>query len=82
MACFKRCSKAGGILCNVNVLTVLCDLIGTLPEGDSFEIQQAVSHMAEAALLGVGDASTLYPESLDEMYASYGGSDIEFRVVL
>lgn len=51
-------------------------------EADSFEIQQAVSHMAEAALLGVGDASTLYPESLDEMYASYGGSDMEFRVIL
>ena len=38
--------------------------------------------MAEAALLGVGDASTLYPKSLDEMYASYGGSDMEFRVIL
>lgn len=57
-------------------------LTGHGVEADSLEIQEAVSHMAEAALLGVGDASTLYPESLDEMYASYGGSDMEFRVAL
>lgn len=57
-------------------------LAETGSEQDSLEIQQAVSRMAEVALLGVGDASTLFPESLDEMYASYGGSDMEFRVIL
>ncbi|KAL0043157.1 hypothetical protein WJX79_010911 [Trebouxia sp. C0005] len=51
-------------------------------EEDSLEIQQAVSHIAEAALLGVGDANKIFPESLEEMYESYGGEEMEFRVIL
>ncbi len=51
-------------------------------EEDSLEIQQAVSHIAEAALLGVGDANKIFPETLEEMYESYGGEDMEFRVIL
>ena len=51
-------------------------------EEDSLEIQQAVSHIAEAALLGVGDASKMYPETLEEMYESYSANEMEFRVIL
>lgn len=51
-------------------------------EVDSLEIQQAVSHIAEAALLGVGDANKMFPESLEEMYESYGANEMEFRVIL
>lgn len=51
-------------------------------EEDSLEIQQAVSHIAEAALLGVGDANKIFPETLEEMYESYGGEEMEFRVIL
>lgn len=51
-------------------------------EDDSVEIQQAVSHIAEAALLGVGDASKMFPESLEEMYESYASNEMEFRVIL
>ena len=58
-----------------------CDAEGAL-EDDSIEIQQAVSHIAEAALLGVGDASKMFPESLEEMYASYASNEMGFRVIL
>lgn len=51
-------------------------------EDDNAEIQQAVSHIAEAALLGVGDASKMFPESLEEMYESYASNEAEFRVIL
>ena len=51
-------------------------------EEDTLEIQQAVSHIAEAALLGVGDASKMYPETLEEMYESYSANEMEFRVIL
>ena len=50
-------------------------------EDDSIEIQQAVSHIAEAALLGVGDASKMFPESLEEMYV-YASNEMDFRVIL
>ncbi|KAL3141854.1 hypothetical protein ABBQ32_004519 [Trebouxia sp. C0010 RCD-2024] len=53
-----------------------------LLEDDSVEIQQAVSHIAEAALLGVGDASKMFPQSLEEMYESYASNEMEFRVIL
>ena len=51
-------------------------------EEDSLDIQQAVSHIAEAALLGLGDASKMYPETLEEMYESYSANEMEFRVIL
>ncbi|DBA76409.1 TPA: hypothetical protein ACH3X1_010114 [Trebouxia sp. C0004] len=51
-------------------------------EEDSLEIQQAVSHIAEAALLGVGDANKMFPDTLEELYESYGGEEMEFRVIL
>ena len=51
-------------------------------EDDNIEIQQAVSHIAEAALLGVGDASKMFPQSLEEMYESYASNEMEFRVIL
>ena len=59
-----------------------CCYAGEVLEEDSLEIQQAVSHIAEVALLGVGDANRLFPDSLEEMYASYGGEEMEFRVIL
>ena len=40
------------------------------------------SHIAEAALLGLGDASKMYPETLEEMYESYSANEMEFRVIL
>lgn len=55
---------------------------GEVLEEDSLEIQQAVSHIAEVALLGVGDANRMFPESLEELYDSYGGEEMEFRVIL
>ena len=59
-----------------------CCYAGEVLEEDSLEIQQAVSHIAEVALLGVGDANRMFPESLEEMYDSYGGEEMEFRVIL
>ena len=51
-------------------------------EEDSLDIQQMVSHIAEAALLGVGDASRMFPDSLEEMYQSCATDEMEFRVIL
>lgn len=51
-------------------------------EEDNLDIQQAVNHIAEAALLGVGDACKMFPESLEEMYESYASHEMEFRVIL
>ena len=63
-------------------LTLVTCHAGESLEDDSIEIQQAVSHIAEAALLGVGDASKMFPQSLEEMYESYASNEMEFRVIL
>jgi hypothetical protein len=41
----------------------------------------AVSQIAEMALLGVGHAAQMFPESLDESYAAFGG-EVQWKVVL
>ena len=56
--------------------------VGEPMEEDSLDIQQAVNHIAEAAVLGVGDASKMFPEFLEEMYESYATHEMEFRVIL
>lgn len=56
--------------------------VGEPVEEDNLDIQQAVNHIAEAALLGVGDACKMFPESLEEMYESYASHEMEFRVIL
>ena len=92
------CSTAEPDLCYFHAFTVqiavimhydaatlhlnVCCYAGEVLEEDSLEIQQAVSHIAEVALLGVGDANRMFPESLEEMYDSYGGEEMEFRVIL
>ena len=40
----------------------------------------AIDQMAALALLGAGDASLIYPETLDEMHAAYA-EETEWRVM-
>lgn len=60
---------------------VACDAEEPL-EDEGVQIQQAVSHIAEAALLGVGDASKMFPASPEETYVSYASNEMQFRVML
>ena len=46
------------------------------------EMSEAVEAIAELALLGMGNAATMYPNTLDEAYAAYGSDEMEWRVVL
>ena len=46
------------------------------------DLAAAVGQIAEMALLGVGHVSLMYPETLDEVYASHGDSELQWRVQL
>ena len=46
------------------------------------EMAAAVSQIAELALLGAGHVQTMFPETLDEAYESFGGDELQWRVVL
>ena len=46
------------------------------------EMQRTMKQLSEYALLGVGAADSLFPTSLDEMYAFNGTDEQEWRVVL
>lgn len=50
-------------------------------EHQDVDMAAAVSQIAEMALLGAGHASQMFPESLDEFNAAYGG-ETQWRVVL
>ena len=41
----------------------------------------AVGQIAEMALLGVGHAPQMFPETLEETYAAYG-DEVQWRVAL
>lgn len=45
------------------------------------ELDEAIEHIAEMSLLGVGDVERLYPTSLDSYYAA-NGDDQVWRVFL
>lgn len=45
------------------------------------ELDQAIEHIAEMSLLGMGDVERLYPTSLDSYYAA-NGDDQVWRVFL
>lgn len=41
-----------------------------------------IGRIAELALLGVGNADHMFPDSLDESYAAFGGEELAWRVAL
>jgi hypothetical protein len=45
------------------------------------EMAKAIDQMASLALLGVGDAAQMFPETLEEAYASYA-DEMEWRIML
>ena len=45
-------------------------------------MHKTMKQLSEYALLGVGAADSLFPSSLDEMYAFNGTDEQEWRVVL
>lgn len=54
---------------------------GGVEEEEDAELAAAIGQLAELALLGAGQASQLYPETLDELYASVA-DEAPFRIVL
>lgn len=54
-----------------------------VPDGEmEQEMHKTMKQLSEYALLGVGAADSLFPSSLDEMYAFNGTDEQEWRVVL
>ncbi|KAL4522814.1 hypothetical protein Ndes2437A_g07565 [Nannochloris sp. 'desiccata'] len=45
------------------------------------ELTRAIDQMASLALLGIGDAAQMFPETLEEVYASYA-DEMEWRIML
>ena len=43
---------------------------------------RAIGRIAELALLGVGAADQMFPGSLEESYAAFGGDELAWRVAL
>jgi putative helicase MOV10L1 len=48
---------------------------------DSVEMAKAIDQMASLALLGAGDQAQMFPETLEEAYASYA-DEMEWRIML
>jgi AAA domain len=49
--------------------------------GNDTEMARAIDQMASLALLGVGDTAQMFPETLEEAYASYA-DEMEWRIML
>ena len=52
-------------------------------DDDGDEMAATVGRIAELALLGVGAADQMFPDTLEEWYgAAYGGGELTWRVAL
>lgn len=80
VACNFRCQGLAELIHSIfdGRINRVCHDAG---ESQDVDLAAAVSQIAEMALLGAGHASQMFPESLDEFNAAYGG-ETQWRVVL